>query len=134
MLPERCTIRDLLDEGKLSENYVRDIWKNCLTFKKLNGDFHVRIGLTGKGAAPNYRIEFANPPKEQPTSEQARDHFAGRSSHPAIEFLTANNTAFSGRSHKKAMNALDHEKWSSQVSTSADIEQILKDFVNQRKA
>lgn len=134
-LPGNVTIRSLMHNGLLHkpEEYIRNMWRNCLVFKKDHGAFRVRLGLSGTGQAPNYRIEFAVAPKEQPTSEEIGDFFAGRKSHPALDALVARNNAFSGRSHKISLTGLDHDNWSTATQDEEEILSLLQEFVDARR-
>lgn len=134
-LPENVTIQYLVRNGLLRkpEDYIRSVWRNCLNFRKDHGAFCVRLGLSGTGDSPNYRIEFAVAPKEQPTSEEAGDFFAGRKSHPAMEALVAKNSAFSGRSHKVSVTGLDRDNWSTATQDEDAILSLLQEFVDARR-
>jgi len=133
-LPENVTIDYLVRNGLLRkpEDYIRSVWRNCLNFRKNHGAFCVRLGLSGTGDSPNYRIEFAVEPKEKPTSKEIGDFFAGRKSHPALEALVAKNNAFSGRSHKVSVTGLDRDNWSVATQDEEAIRRLLQTFVDAR--
>lgn len=139
-LPENITMAELirLDLLKNPESYVRDVWKNCLNFKKqhegFNANFRVRLGLSGRGSAPNYRIEFETRPDVSYTDQEASDHFRGIKNHVAFDYLAAKNTAFSGVGHREKVSGLIQENWSTATEGENEIREILQIYVNGRKS
>jgi hypothetical protein len=52
------TLADVLATLAKPENYVRGMLENMYACKREHGNATARIGITGGGVAPNYRIEF----------------------------------------------------------------------------
>jgi hypothetical protein len=60
ILSPDATIADVLATLASSEGYVRGMLENMYKCKREHGTATARIGITGGGVAPNYRIEFEN--------------------------------------------------------------------------
>src|SRR5271166_1905243 len=58
-VPIDATIADVLATLARPEGYVRRMLENMYECKREHGNATARIGITGGGVAPNYRIEFA---------------------------------------------------------------------------
>jgi hypothetical protein len=57
-LSQDATIADVLATLARAESYVRGMLENMYECKREHGNAVARIGITGGGVAPNYRIEF----------------------------------------------------------------------------
>jgi hypothetical protein len=57
-LPLDATIADVLASLARPESYVRQMLGNLYDCKNEHGSAEARIGITGDGIAPNYRLEF----------------------------------------------------------------------------
>jgi hypothetical protein len=60
LLPADATIASLLDRLNSPNNYIQNVFKHMWDCKKKFGDASVRIGISGEGKAPHYRIEYTN--------------------------------------------------------------------------
>jgi hypothetical protein len=60
-LPEDATLADVLAILAKPENYVRRMLENMYNCKREHGNAESRLGITGSGIAPHYRIEFLIP-------------------------------------------------------------------------
>ncbi|MDD1498484.1 hypothetical protein PVA19_08665 [Agrobacterium sp. CNPSo 3708] len=109
-------------------DWLPAMYGNFIKAQKKYGPSCVRIGLSGKGHSPNYRIEPLNePPKATPEEFEKALLYDG--SHPQVDKMIARNTAFSGRSHKQPstlQGSLDQENWSSAVNTEIEIKDLLQ--------
>jgi hypothetical protein len=95
-LPEDAMIADITASLDNPADYVRGVLGNMVEYRKEHGSAVARIGITGRGIAPHYRIE--------PISESNQfidDILTGG------DDLEKHFVAFHGRNHKR----LD---WSSQ--------------------
>ncbi|WP_129567292.1 hypothetical protein [Agrobacterium tumefaciens] len=128
-LPSNADIKFLVNNGLLYKpsDWLPSMYGNLLKSQKLIGPCSLRIGLSGTGHSPNYRIEPLSEPPAATQDEFDNAMFRG-GSHPSVDHLHARTTAFSGRSHKKAENlhSLHSENWSSAVSTEDDIKALIK--------
>lgn len=59
-LPLDATIINVLATLAKPEGYVRGMLENMYACKREHGNTTARLGITGGGVAPNYRIEFEN--------------------------------------------------------------------------
>lgn len=108
---EDAVIADIVVSLDNPIGYVRGVLGRMFECEKENGSAIVRIGTTGRGKSPHYRVEpelsfdSFNP--------EARDkHFA----------------AFHGRSHKKldwGYDELRGEHWSSKEMTLEEVQKLL---------
>ena len=108
-LPEAATVKDILSSLQDSEEYVRGVLGNMISFKRTHAEPVVRIGTTGRGIVPHYRIEPAG------STGSPGDRFQ--------EFID-HMVAFSGRNHRAmAWDALDvrDEHWSTGAMTYDEI-------------
>lgn len=118
MLPDHVTFVDLWKKKLLAdpEEFLRSVAGNLLEREKtLKCPCMVRIGLSGHGKFPNYRIE----PIE-------------RNGNLSWDELAARNTAFGGKSHKQQMSGLLTESWSGTFMTRQQID-ILRQAVIREK-
>src|SRR5262245_2287327 len=82
-LPDDVTIADIASTLDGTVDYVRGVFGNVIEFKKQHGAAFVRIGTTGRGIVPHYRIEPGQPAGVEDWMDDAYW------------------TAFHGRNHKK---------------------------------
>jgi hypothetical protein len=106
-LPPDATIPGILDQLIDRVSYVRGVLGNMGPYRLREGSAVVRIGITGEGKAPNYRLEC------QPGEDGARD--------------TAKDQAFNGSGHKvfRDDSVLREEHWSKQASSFEDIQGLM---------
>jgi hypothetical protein len=81
MIPEDAIIADIIEDLRDPLDYVRRVLGNMHEFRQEHGSAAVRIGTTGRGIVPHYRIE---PPDR-----------------PFLEDMDLYYVAFDGRSHKR---------------------------------
>ena len=129
-LPSDANVTFLVNNGLLYKpsDWLPSMYGNFRKLQKQYGVSCVRIGLSGTGHSPNYRIEPISKPSSA-TKEEFDDAMIRGGSHPQVDYLIARNTAFNGRSHKKPDNlqgSLNQENWSSSVCTEDDIKALLK--------
>jgi hypothetical protein len=86
--PPDATIADVLPDLAESEAYIRQVLITMRMCQKHYGDAWVRIGVTGKAAAPSYRID-----RPDPSATSAGDG--------TIEAGRAVFGAYGGRSHDR---------------------------------
>ena len=58
MLQADATITDLLNSLNKRRDYVHGVFTNMWKCKREYGSASVRIGVSGAGRSPNYRIEY----------------------------------------------------------------------------
>ncbi len=78
--PPDATIADILPDLADGEAYIRQVLITMRMCQKHYGDAWVRIGVTGKAAAPSYRIDRPDPSPRPRATEPSRR--AGRCSAP----------------------------------------------------
>ena len=101
-LPDDVTLGDLTSKLAKPENFLRSVIGVMRSAAKVHGDVVIRLGITGTGRLPNYRIEDA----------------ATRTPIKAID----------GNNHEPWTGFEDFAapaNWSSQVMTRADVENVL---------
>jgi len=112
------TIRDIIGTLANAEEYVRQVLGNMAAFRKDAAEPMIRIGVTGDGIVPYYRIE--------PFQSRETDHaLQGLSEY--IEHMKV----FNGRSHRKMeWTAFDIQggNWSSGYMTFKEVQQLLGDL------
>jgi hypothetical protein len=109
-----ATIAEIVDKLGDPEEYVRCVLGNMLDCEKRYGNASVRIGTTGHGIAPHYRVE----PTKFDDIDQAID---------SIKDLVA----FHGRSHKQldwTLFQLQNLHWSTRAMSRHDIQTLLSDL------
>jgi len=80
-------------------------------------DAIVRIGVSGTGVAPNYRIEYPNQPKL------------------AALGLTIGADTYSGKGHKELQHFLSRgEQWSTRAMSFADLRNLIGTLRAKRKS
>jgi hypothetical protein len=93
ILPVDVTLDFVFRNGLVNkrEDYIAGIYGNARAFAVENGPWVVRLGASGTGHAPNYRIEFAtSPPKATP--EELKAGLKGTAYIPAVAARAASNT------------------------------------------
>ena len=117
-LTNDATITDIVESLKRPVEYVRRVYGNMLDFEKEHGAAFVRIGMTGRGIAPNYRIE----PGEL-------DNY--------LDDKWLDCSAFSGLSHKKSdwgIYDLRGEHWSVKGMNCNEVQTLLGSLRNFKKS
>jgi hypothetical protein len=116
-LSHKATIADIVSTLESPVKYVRGVFGNMIDFRKEHGDAFVRIGTTGRGIYPHYRVEAELSPY------QIDDEWD-----PVKNF-----TAFNGKNHKK----LDWEwpivrghNWSAETMNCDEVQQLLGSLRN----
>lgn len=90
--------------------------------EKLFGPSCVRIGLTGSGASPNYRVQ----PIQKVDFPEPKD--GGCLAENQYEYLALRNCAYSGVSHTRKLSGLGNETWSKIANTFYEIEQLRREI------
>ncbi|MEQ8510451.1 MAG: hypothetical protein RIB43_15710 [Rhodospirillaceae bacterium] len=113
MISENATIGDILSKLDNPTEYIRRVLANMHLCRKEFGSALVRIGTTGQGVAPHYRIEPE--PDLQTLAENWDAHF----------------TAYHGRSHKRldwGFGELEDDHWSDESLTFEQVQSLLGDL------
>lgn len=119
MLPDDFTFVDLWRKKLLAdpEEFLRNVARNLREREKaLQRPCTVRIGLSGSGKFPNYRIE--------PIME---------GDEPSWAELAAKNTAFGGKSHKVQMSGLLSEHWSRTAMTTDQADMLRQAVIGEKR-
>jgi hypothetical protein len=126
-LSQDATTADVLATLARPESYVRGMLENMYECKREHGNAVARIGVTGGGVAPNYRIEFEH--------EEPLLGFSG--------FKVGIVGVFDGRSHKIIQWIDDiaqedgipvrDENWSSRSMSLSDVAALLGQIRQARK-
>src|SRR5256885_447543 len=98
-------ISDILPTLDEAEEYVRRVFGNMVEYHKAHGDASVRVGTTGRGIAPHYRVQ-----KEQSAIGEVFGNLEDDSSGYFV--------AFHGRNHKQldwGAKELRSEHWSTRA-------------------
>jgi hypothetical protein len=124
------TIRDILPSLANAEEYVRNVLGHMASFKRRQVDPVVRIGSTGEGIVPHYRIE--------PNSKKIEtlDDFDAETVANDFSSYVEHMAAFNGRSHKKmdwgAFN-IRGEHWSSGAMNFVEVQSLLGELRSGKK-
>nr|CAD6611373.1 hypothetical protein RKHAN_02390 [Rhizobium sp. Khangiran2] len=116
-LSHDAVISDVIPTLMSPVEYVRAVFHNVHEFRKQHGSGFVRIGITGRGKAPHYRIE--------PDFELGGfldDIIEGG------EAVAKHYSAFDGRSHTRlewGMDELRNEHWSQGKMSYEEIRDLL---------
>jgi hypothetical protein len=116
-LPENATISDILPTLDNAESYVRQVLGNMADYRKTHGAAVVRLGTTGRGIAPHYRVQ-----KEH--DEAGFGELLGR----VIDDESGYFTAFHGRSHKQlawGSRELRGQHWSTRAMSFDEVQSVL---------
>ena len=106
--PPDATIADILPDLADAEAYIRQVLITMRICQKHYGDAWVRIGVTGKAAAPSYRIDRPDP--------------SATAGGGAVEAGRALFGAYGGRSHDRFTQVNTAEtRWSSRCLGMAEM-------------
>jgi hypothetical protein len=114
-IPNDVVISDILHTLDRPEQYVRRVFGNMVEYRKEHGTAVVRIGRTGRGIAPHYRVQV-----EHSAIGEVAGHF---NDDPSEYFM-----AFHGRSHQQlewGARELRTEHWSSRAMIYDDVQALL---------
>ncbi len=118
-LPDDATIADIAPKLNGPKEYVRRVLENMIDFRKEHGAAVVRIGTTGTGFAPHYRIQKS-------IIDSATEIMVGIESSETDE--AEYFQAFHGRSHKRldlGSAELRTEHWSRRSMTFDETQNLL---------
>ncbi len=124
-LPADATLQYIVNNGLLNKpfDWMSALGKNLRTLPKDRGPYCVRIGISGTGHSPNYRIEPMLEPERTLEDEKATVFDIPDTAHWA--YLAARNTAYNGRNHEILVSGLVPENWSTKTSTEKEISDLL---------
>ncbi|MDB5577278.1 MAG: hypothetical protein JWR80_2454 [Bradyrhizobium sp.] len=112
------SVRNVITTLEKPEKYVLGIFRNMDALRKEQIASTVSIGITGRGIAPNYRLD---------ASEEA-DHvkMVERYEYPSIPFR--------GQTHQPlTFDFIDNGHWSSAVMTFEEVKNLLGDLRGYQK-
>jgi hypothetical protein len=113
-IPTNATIADVVELLSRPEDYVRGVLGNMFDYRKEHGTAVVRIGTTGTGKAPHYRVQIE--------IGDLTDFMLG-------EGVEADYfTAFHGRNHAKldwGSTELRGEHWSTNGMTVEAVQELI---------
>ena len=139
MLDKDVTLRDLWKRGEL-RNAMKYLDRLFVRYREISrdvGECCIRIGITGSGHAPNYRV--------QPIHERELEHISHRlaRTEPTEEqieddkYLRAMDIAYNGRSHLPIsldVGARDPANWSDPPMSYGDFIKLINDVTQTDKA
>jgi hypothetical protein len=103
-IPANATIRDVLPSLKDKRGYVATVRHQMSKAQKEHGPVKVRVGITGNGTLPSFRIDRTD----------------------------AAPIAFDGHYHPFTDVQLSEENWSTESMTFQEIDDLLREIVNIR--
>jgi hypothetical protein len=124
-----ATISHIIGKLDNAEEYVRGVYEHMWECKREFGAAMVRIGLMGKGRAPNYRLEYPRGDAETPTLF-ACYRGKGHRQDDSLYDLTL-DTLFGRRPRSERMTR--HEHWSSRAMTMEEVATLLGDVRQWRR-
>ena len=116
-------ISDIVPTLDNAEEYVRRVFENMVEYRKTHGTAFVRVGTTGRGIAPHYRVQ-----KEHSATKE----FVGYTLDDASGYFMA----FHGRNHKQlewGARELRTEHWSSRAMSYDEVQTLLGKLRNFKK-
>ncbi|SRR6266849_7097093 len=117
ILSSDATIADVLATLAKPESYVRGMLENLYECKGEHGSAESRIGITGGGKAPNYRVEFSLPQNSLGLKIGILGVFDGRT-HKPIEWIEE-------IAEEKEEMPVKDEHWSSRSMTLNEVARFL---------
>jgi hypothetical protein len=124
IIPKDAILSDITNSLDQPKEYVRHVFGNMVDFHKAHGAAVVRLGTTGRGVAPHYRVQKSH------GSGEILGHL-DKTIEP--EYFTA----FHGRSHKQlewGARELRGEHWSTRAMTYEEVQFLLGELRKFRKA
>jgi hypothetical protein len=127
-LPSDVVLTDDAIRLKHPVRYVRQVLGNMFDFKKEHGEVHLRLGTTGTGSAPHYRLQ------KDPTN-------AGASVGEIVAHLHDGSdaeyfSAFSGLNHKLIEWGKDEliiSNWSKRSMSLDEVQQFLGELLRRSR-
>ncbi len=120
-----ATIADITHLLADAEEYVRRVMGNMVSGPYDRDRAVVKIGVSGGGTAPNYRIEY-------PADDQPDMVVLGHT------FIVQPADTYSGRSHKELSHLDDlyrrDEHWSTRTMSFADLQNLIGSLRAKRKS
>lgn len=125
-IPQNAKIADILDRLNNPEEYVRQVVGNMTPVHRRHGSAVVRIGLTGTGFSPHYRVD----PGDSFMALVAKTGLLeGNEPGPdADEYYEEHFVAYHGRNHEKLCwdsKTLRGEHWSTDQMTYEEVRELL---------
>ena len=124
-LPENPTVADVIPTLKKPEEYLRRMLSNMMLCKREHGAACVRIGVTGAGVAPHYRV---GPPMEGMAAPT--EHLLGDEPLFCDPIdLTPWYKAYNGRGHQQieawGLREMGLNSWSNREMSLDDVRALL---------
>jgi hypothetical protein len=122
MIANDAIISDILATLDDAERYLRGVFGNMVEYRKHHETAVVRIGTTGQGIAPHYRVQ-----KEHSREGEDLGYFADVFNTGPIE-SSEHFMAFHGRSHKKlewGAEELQRHSWSIRAMSYDEVQALL---------
>ena len=110
-----ATLSDIVSSLDNAKEYVRRVFGRMVEYRKDHGSAVLRLGTTGRGIAPHYRVQ-----KEHSKTGEFLGYI--------LEDQPGYFTAFHGRSHKKlewGAQELHTEHWSTRAMTFDEVQSLL---------
>lgn len=129
-LPPDATLSYIVDNGLLNKpsDWLAKVFNLIRALPKDRGPYCVRIGISGTGHSPNYRIEPVDEPELTP--EDAHITLGHIPDTPRWAYLAARNTAYNGRNHEVLVSGLIPDHWSTKATTEQEINKLLLRCLN----
>lgn len=132
-IDEDATIADILGRLNKPEDYVRSVLANAWNCKRKVGSASVRIGITGEGRAPNYRLEYTKDGMSCPAVFEVYNGLSHKSIAGLGQWNVTNeefarlfeDTPSIAESLSTPEHPVDPEHWSRQVMTLEDVSALI---------
>jgi hypothetical protein len=125
ILPPDATLPDVLATLAKAEHYVRGMLENLYECKREHGSATARIGITGGGIAPHYRIDYSGPENKFNIKNAVFGAFDGRN-HKIIDWIE--------EAGQLDGSVLKNEHWSTRSMSIRDVAAFLGQIRNFKKA
>jgi hypothetical protein len=124
-----ATIADLLNSLNKPREYVQRVYENMWECKLEHGNASVRIGITGAGRAPYYRIEYAR----DEDSEGVSAVYVGLGHRKREDLGSLDVAALFKTDSSRPDHFLNADNWSSCVMSLDEVGALRADLLKRRR-
>src|SRR5262245_46622038 len=131
VVAEKATIADICQTLKKPKGYVRRVLENMINYEKKHGTAFVRIGTTGHGLPPHYRVQRMHSDRERRKQSDSAELLGHVEDDKSGYF-----TAFNCTSHKRLAwgpKELQRQSWSTRAMTVEEVRSLMGELNGPRR-
>jgi hypothetical protein len=133
-IANNATIADIVDYLNGPEEFVRRVYEHMREWSRQQGAASVRIGVTGRGRAPNYRIEHGKSPSVFAVYRgSGHKQIEDLGERPAIDIFAFLSEGPSKPEEPSPDHIFIDEHWSSRVMTLDEVQKLLRQLRQRRR-